>query len=74
LANPKTDEPKVEVINLTGRFVLLADGTVLPIVTFYDGDGDECEAEDALACLAGYDGYGWFGFGIEPADERDTVH
>lgn len=43
----------VGMVSLDGGFVLLVTGDTLPITHFFDGDGDDCEPEDAVCIVAG---------------------
>lgn len=48
-------------INLKARFAIMDDGTVLPITTLLDSDGDETDdPEQAVVFVAGTDSWGWF--------------
>ncbi len=61
----------VELIDMEGKRVFLTDGEVVPITDCFDADGDECDPDEAVAVVAGRDGYGWLTISI---DERVTVH
>lgn len=65
-------ELDVDLISIEGRFVLLSDDTVLPIASFYDDDGDECEPCVAIELVAGTDDYGWVTIDIHDTDR--TIH
>lgn len=43
------------MINRALATVITEDGQAIPVTTFLDDDGDECEAEDAVICIAGPD-------------------
>lgn len=51
--------PAIELISMDGCYVLLEGGTILPVTNWFDDNGDECEPDDAVSCVAGRDGYGW---------------
>lgn len=54
--------------------VHLSDGQVLPITNFFDDDGDECGADDAVVCVAGPDADGyWLSVDLRLL-ERASVH
>lgn len=63
---------EVIAINLGQGIVLLDNDTILPISTYLDADGDECEPHDALVVVAGKDGMGWWAIDIE--DFERSVH
>lgn len=46
---------EVAMVNVSLRLALMEDGQKLPITDAFDDDGDECEPEDAVACVAGPD-------------------
>lgn len=48
----------IEAINLTDGLFITEDGEELEIVSAFDDDGDDCELEDAVACVAGPDSDG----------------
>jgi hypothetical protein len=50
---------EVDLINMDDRVVHMTDGTMLPIVEFYDDDGAECDPDDAIGCSAGTEEYGF---------------
>lgn len=67
--------PRVEAVGLVSRTVLLECGIVIPIVEFYDADGDEILPEDyadAVYVVAGTEEFGWLQ--VTLAEEQDTVH
>ena len=49
----------MEAINLGRREFIDDDGNLYPVVTMFDGDGDECGLDDAVAAVAGNEGR-WF--------------
>lgn len=60
---------EVDLIDLDARYVLMADGKVLPITHFFDADGDDTDDPyEATACVAGEDGYGWMTIEIHDED------
>jgi hypothetical protein len=46
-------------INIGRRQYLADDGEIYPIVAWFDGDGDDCEPEDAVSAVAGIEGRWW---------------
>lgn len=64
----------IELIDLDTRRVVLTDGTILPITDFFDEDGDDCEPEEAVTCVAGTDEFGWLDIEILPEDARPALH
>lgn len=60
---------EVELIDIYAGYVLLTDDTLLPITNFMDGSGDDTDDPDeAVACVAGTDEYGWLTIEINRAD------
>lgn len=62
----------LEAINIHGRFVMTTKIEFLPIVAFYDENGEDCEPEDAVTCVAGDDEFGWLTIKLER--DHVTVH
>ena len=56
---PNTPQPsdRSVYVDFDSRTATALDG-VFPVVSWFDADGDECEPEDALACVAGPDNDG----------------
>lgn len=54
----------VQTINLYALEVTLDDGTVLPITSMFDSDGDECDADDAECIVAGIQGVGFLSINL----------
>ena len=46
---------EVAMINVALRIAVMEDGQELPITNAFDEDGDDCNPEDAVACVAGPD-------------------
>jgi hypothetical protein len=46
---------EVAMINCARAVAITEDGQELPVVASFDGDGDDCNLEDAVACTAGPD-------------------
>lgn len=73
---PTNDAAKIaaglteEAINLEAGDYLAPDGVVYPIVSYLDGDGEECEWFEAKAVVAGA-GSKWFSVALE-GFERTT--
>lgn len=61
----------VAMINVSQGWVVLGDGTTLPITDYFDGTGDDCDPEEATVIVAGTDAFGWLTIEIE--DERPTM-
>lgn len=55
----------VEFLSTGAGFVLLDDGTQLPITDYFDADGDDCEPARATVCVAGTDDFGWLTIDLE---------
>ena len=43
------------MVNVAARIAIMEDGQELPVTNAFDAGGDECEPEDAVACVAGPD-------------------
>jgi hypothetical protein len=48
------------------------DGELLPVVDWFDEQGDHCVPEDAVACVAGREGYGWIT--VELEKNFESIH
>ena len=46
---------EVAMINVALGVAIMEDGQELPITNAYDDGGDDCDAADAVACVAGPD-------------------
>jgi len=46
----------LEAINVERRLFCDQAGDVFPIISWFDGDGDECDPEEAVAAVAGTEG------------------
>ena len=46
---------EVAMINVVLGVAIMEDGQELPITDAFDDDGDDCEATDAVTCVAGPD-------------------
>ena len=44
---------EVAMVNVAARIAVMEDGQELPVTNAFDEDGDECDPEDAVACVAG---------------------
>lgn len=64
---------EIDCVNLEG-FVVLRSGEVLEITHYFDSDGDECDPEDAVACVAGNDDFGWLDVSIGEAADAPMLH
>jgi hypothetical protein len=56
-------------VDLDRSLALTDTGVVLVIDTFFDEFGDECDADDAVACVA-TDGWSWFAIDLRVLFER----
>lgn len=57
--------PEVSCVNIGTRTAVMEDGQCLPITDVFDEDGDDCDLEDAVACVAGPDKNGmWVTIGF----------
>ncbi len=70
------DDPlpvEIAICNMKKREVTLDDGTVVPIVSLLDDEGDETDDEDmAVVVVAGTDWLGYWTIELEPEDyEQD---
>lgn len=52
--------PEVASIHLESKAAILEDGQILQIVEAFDDDGDDCDLDDAVVCVAGPDKDGMF--------------
>jgi hypothetical protein len=44
------------------RYLVLGNGTYLPVTNWVDADGEDCDPEDAVVGVAGSDDHGWWTF------------
>jgi hypothetical protein len=47
-------------VNRSRGIALLSNGRTVPVTHWFDRFGGECDAEDAVACVAGSDFDRWF--------------
>lgn len=64
---------EVVAVNRRTASVLLADDTVLPITDWFDDEGDGCEPGEAVAAVAGRDGFGWLSIDLRQFDDMGFV-
>lgn len=64
-------EPEAVCVNLDEGFVVTDDNEVLPITNMFDEFGDDCNADEAVAIVAGRDGYGWLSIDVQG---RSPIH
>lgn len=65
---------EVAMVNITLGIAVMEDGQELPITNAFDDDGDECDPEDAVACVAGPDNDGcWVSIDLR-ALEKAALH
>lgn len=50
----------IAMIDHDERVVMFDDGRSLPITHYFDAFGDDCEPDDAVSCVAGAEGKGWY--------------
>lgn len=50
---------QIEALNVAEAIFLAADGCSYPITNWVDAEGDECEPEDAVTCVAGASDRWW---------------
>lgn len=61
-------------IDFDSGVVIMSDDSVLPITNWFDEDGDECEADDAVSLVCGTGGV-WVTISLaEFAGEPETMH
>lgn len=65
---------EVELLNLSQNYAVFTNGWTLPITDYFDDDGEACEADAAVYCVAGDETHGWLAISIEPACEWATIH
>ena len=58
-------EPEAALVNLDKGFVVTSDNEVLPITNMFDEFGDDCGVDEAVAIVAGRDGYGWLAIDVQ---------
>lgn len=63
----------IAAIDLDYDKVILDDGTELPVTNWFDDDGDECDPDDAITCIAGTDEDGWLTIDLRQFGEA-TYH
>ena len=51
---------EVAMVNTTLAIAITEDGQELPVTNSFDRDGDECDLDDAVACVAGPDKDGFW--------------
>lgn len=55
--------PLICMVNRQQALAMNEAGHVFPITNWFDEEGDELPVEeraDAVVCVAGHDGYGWY--------------
>lgn len=63
----------VEYISRSAEIAVLNNGISVPVTHWFDALGDECEADEADACVCGDDEWGWFHIDLENSCHA-TVH
>lgn len=64
---------EIELIDLEAEVAILSDGSTIPLTNFFDEDGDDCDPEDAVCCVAGNNDFGWLTISLADLDEP-TFH
>lgn len=64
----------IVAVNVNRAEILLDDGRVWPIVSWFDNEGEDCTVDDAVAAVAGSDITGWATILLEEFDFNTTVH
>lgn len=68
------DDPYCDAINLASATAILDNGDTIPIVAWFDADGEDCEPGEAIVCVAGPCSNGkWYTIEILQFD-RATIH
>lgn len=61
---------EVAMVNCALGVVITEDGQELPIANAFDSDGDDCDIEDAVVCVAGPDKDGlWLNIDLRQLEE-----
>lgn len=47
--------PEVAMVSVSRAVAITEDGQELPITNAFDDDGDECDLDEAVSCVAGPD-------------------
>lgn len=55
----------IEAVSLARAEAVLDDGTILPIVNWFDSEGEECDRTDAVVAVAGSNWLGWTAIDLE---------
>ena len=69
------DEREVNVtfINRAQNFALLDTGFIVPVIHWFNTDGDDCNSKEAVVCVCGSEQFGWFIIDLTTFDYM-TVH
>lgn len=61
------NERKLDVIavNRGDQLAMLDNGELIPVKHWLDRDGEFCEPDDAVACVAGKNGLGWWAIDLD---------
>lgn len=65
--------PDVLAINRVQRVALTDCGCQIPVTSWFDATGQDCDPADAIVCVCGDDDHGWFTVDLE-AFKTVTVH
>jgi hypothetical protein len=61
----------IELVNRTRAQAVSSTGVVYPVTNWFGDDGDDCEPNDAVVCVAGSEALGWLT--IDLRDFKDIV-
>lgn len=62
----------IEDVDVIRKLVFLDCGEVLPITNFFNAKGEDCDAFEAVVCVAGNDAFGWIT--VDISGVIGTVH
>lgn len=65
---------ELEMLNVRRNFAVFKNGVILPITDYFDDEGEPCEGDVAVACVAGSDEFGWLDIEIYPPSCKVTLH
>lgn len=73
MSGEKQDFREVIAVNRTRSIAMLEDNMQIPVVHWFDEDGDDCEPPEAKVCVAGSEELGWWVVDLSLYQER-VVH
>lgn len=71
MSGEKTDFREVIAINRSKQLAMLADFVLIPVAHWLDIDGEYCDPDDAVVCVAGNEALGWWV--VDLSDFEDKV-